>query len=90
MVGRWHRIYATPSRSICGSEKDAEIRNRKSRCVAVCMQRATTIESVLWKGQRSSGASSGSRSGCVRESEDDARGSSTQGAVAVRAHRVMI
>ena len=48
LVGRWHRIYATPSRSICGSEKDAEIRNRKSRCVAVCLQRATTtIESVL-------------------------------------------
>jgi len=58
----------------------------------VCMH-ARATESVLWKGQIRSGASSGSRSGLygsVRESEDGARGSSTQGAAAVRAHRVMI
>jgi hypothetical protein len=68
-------ISATPGRSISGCMKGAEIRKRKRRCVAVCMA-----------GAGAGGASSdlirdlGLYRG-VRESEDDARGSSTQGAV---------
>jgi hypothetical protein len=80
-------ISATPGRSISGCMKGAEIRKRKSRCVAVC------------KAGAGAGGCCGASSDLirdlglyrgVRESEDDARGSSTQGAVAVRAHRVMI